>query len=476
MAKRKKGPPATATTAGGQRTPAATAASAAGPMMRKRPHDPLVGCSTPPAPPPLLVHHQQQKKGKAAANPHTMQGVQPSLRPTAAPDAAAAEAGEGPEKTRLELIDEQLALLRANALADTSQKTADTAERSFVGFMNELDIRIGPEGITDQDLGRYIAYLSMRPTITAFGTIKNYVSMGVRRWHQQRGLPWTDTSDRYSVNAALTGARRIMSDAPSQQKLPITVDLLSEIRKQLNIGKSEDACLLAAFTVSFYCLLRKGNVVADRMMGARKGSDGKAKKTKGLQQPLLPSAIRRKDVRVDADGQMWIRLHRTKTIQFGERVLDLPVPNIAGSPINPRQALVYFMQMTADRPADEQLFGYRNSKGEWTPLAYAPYLARLKTLLKKVGVDPARYAGHSFRRGGATFAHESGISPLVIKALGDWLSDTFMRYCEIQRDMRVKAAASLAEGTLAAHGRHAASAAAAAASAATKAAGGGAAR
>jgi hypothetical protein len=158
-------------------------------------------------------------------------------RPTSshAQPTKAAEAAEGSKKAkRLAEIDEQADLLAANALAETSRKTADTAERQFVGFMTEFDIHIGPEGLTDRDLIRYIAYLSLRPSITAFGTIKNYVSMGVRRWHQQRGLPLTDISDRYAVNAVMTGARRTMSDAPSQQKLPITVELLSAMRKELN--------------------------------------------------------------------------------------------------------------------------------------------------------------------------------------------------------------------------------------------------
>lgn len=38
------------------------------------------------------------------------------------------------------------------------------------------------------------------------------------------------------------------------------------------------------------------------------------------------------------------------------------------------------------------------------PLTYAAFCNKLKQLLKKCGNDGLQYSGHSFRRGGATFA------------------------------------------------------------------------
>ena len=55
----------------------------------------------------------------------------------------------------------------------------------------------------------------------------------------------------------------------------------------------------------------------------------------------------------------------------------------------------------------------------------------------------------SFRRGGATFTYQVTKDPLLVKAMGDWLSDTFMRYCEIQMEERHKAAKALAAATAA---------------------------
>ena len=58
----------------------------------------------------------------------------------------------------------------------------------------------------------------------------------------------------------------------------------------------------------------------------------------------------------------------------------------------------------------------------------------LKYLLVRIGLDPAQWSGHSFRRGGASLLYRLGIDPLTIQASGDWSSDTFLRYLEVTLD------------------------------------------
>ena len=53
------------------------------------------------------------------------------------------------------------------------------------------------------------------------------------------------------------------------------------------------------------------------------------------------------------------------------------------------------------------------------------FKARVIAILRK---DPAAYAGHSFRRGGATAMFLAGISDAVIARHGRWNSTTFRRY------------------------------------------------
>ena len=55
----------------------------------------------------------------------------------------------------------------------------------------------------------------------------------------------------------------------------------------------------------------------------------------------------------------------------------------------------------------------------------------LKSLLVCIGVDPSKWSGHSFRRGGASLLYRLGADPLTIQACGDWSSDTFLHYIEV---------------------------------------------
>lgn len=66
--------------------------------------------------------------------------------------------------------------------------------------------------------------------------------------------------------------------------------------------------------------------------------------------------------------------------------------------------------------------------GPLTPLTHHMFVSTLRKCLQHVGVDTSQYSAHSFRRGGATFAHWLGVDPLLIKRMSDWRSDAYMRH------------------------------------------------
>jgi hypothetical protein len=81
----------------------------------------------------------------------------------------------------------------------------------------------------------------------------------------------------------------------------------------------------------------------------------------------------------------------------------------------------------------------------WGPLTYTTFLALTKATIRKAGVDPDKYAGHSYRRGGATWAMAIGIPIPAIKAIGDWRSEAYLLYCEITAQTRRAAARQMAQ-------------------------------
>jgi integrase len=63
-----------------------------------------------------------------------------------------------------------------------------------------------------------------------------------------------------------------------------------------------------------------------------------------------------------------------------------------------------------------------------TPFAKEKLVDILHQRLVNIGEPPTRFAGHSFRRGAAQHALESGLSEDEIQELGRWKSDAVKRY------------------------------------------------
>ena len=56
------------------------------------------------------------------------------------------------------------------------------------------------------------------------------------------------------------------------------------------------------------------------------------------------------------------------------------------------------------------------------------FLQHLRVLLQIAGYNPDLYNGHSFRIGAATTAAQAGVPDHLIKTLGRWKSDCYVRY------------------------------------------------
>ena len=89
----------------------------------------------------------------------------------------------------------------------------------------------------------------------------------------------------------------------------------------------------------------------------------------------------------------------------------------------------------------DRAFSYTPSKF----ITYTSFTTRLKSLLLAAGIDPKLYSGHSFRRGGATYLHSLGATPLEIQASGDWQTMVFTRYLHLSLEDRWKSQQLIAD-------------------------------
>ena len=79
-------------------------------------------------------------------------------------------------------------------------------------------------------------------------------------------------------------------------------------------------------------------------------------------------------------------------------------------------------------------------------ISYKSFTDGLKSVLKQCDIDPARFSGHSFRRGGASYLHSLGGTGLQIQASGDWSTMTFLRYLHLTLEDRWSSQLLMSEG------------------------------
>lgn len=358
-------------------------------------------------------------------------------QPHAAPQARLAAKGSsdgggwtGSKRKRAEpllaALDQEGRDFQAAKYAPNTRRSISTAMTAFLTYCRVTgDWPDLQTGISDQQMIRLIAFWART---LEYGTITSYLSMGVRQWHLENGIPYEAARERDAVDAALKGVRRIKGDTPKKRKLPITIDILIKMSQQMDPASAADASFWAAVTTAFFCLLRKGNITATSKAGAERD----------LQ------AARRADLRWSAaEGGYTLTLRATKTIQYRERELKLSLPILGDPRICPTRAMRRYLHASA-AATSELLMQSPEAAGGWAPLTYAVFLEKLKATLRQAGVNPDAYAGHSLRRGGATWALSIGIPVPAIKAMGDWKSDAYLAYCEFSEQIRKRAALQMA--------------------------------
>ena len=108
------------------------------------------------------------------------------------------------------------------------------------------------------------------------------------------------------------------------------------------------------------------------------------------------------DVTLEASGAV-ISVRWSKTIQFRQRNIHIPLPHIPGSPFCPSNALYLCLHMVQRLTTPYPLFFYRTPAGV-KPLTHSEFMTQLRSCLYQLGFDSALYSGHSLRKVGASFA------------------------------------------------------------------------
>lgn len=299
-------------------------------------------------------------------------------------------------------LDSVVANFRGHYFADSTKRTYQNYLKSYCTFCSLLKIPLVP--LSKTNLARYVAYLSGR---LQYNSIENYLSI-VRFLHAEAGL--ISPLDSHFINTVLRGAKRVLGHHVSS-KLPITPKILLEIFTLLSLHNSKHLCFWAACLVAFFSFLRKSNLFP------------KSAKDFDVHQQLS-----RENVVFYPNG-ICLNVLRTKTIQFLERTLQIPLPRIPASPMCPAKALLLNFKQVPAVSSPSPLFLYMGTTKPQV-LTYSSFINLLKQFLNRLGYNTSLYSGHSFRRGGATFALECGVPADLIQSQGDWKSDAYKYYLD----------------------------------------------
>ena len=158
---------------------------------------------------------------------------------------------------------------------------------------------------------RYATFLAQTQS---FKSVKLSMN-GVRIYYENRGIP-NPLANNSKHKLHMKALRRKLGDV-DRPKLPVTPRVLGWLTTACDKSCPREVAFTAAALIAFFAFLRKSNVTTGR-----------------TQPEEISHALKAGDVAVDdANYRLIIRLRCTKTIQFGERELLIPISGIRGSPI-----------------------------------------------------------------------------------------------------------------------------------------------
>ncbi|KAJ7477503.1 DNA breaking-rejoining enzyme [Mycena latifolia] len=246
------------------------------------------------------------------------------------------------------------------------------------------------------------AFAASSAGIHAGSTARNNIA-ALKAWHIAQNAEWRGGARLHYILAGVEQLAPESSRRPPRP--PINSTMLRVLYDGLDFSNPRDVAVFAAACVAFWGQCRLGELLPI-------SSSSHASKYLPTRQHLSKSSRNKRST--------ILRLPRTKTKIQGEDVTLVA----QSAPLDPRTALD--MHLIANKCGDStSLFTYTSLSGP-TILTKPKFLARCNEIWTRAGYP--RTTGHSFRIGGTTELLLAGVPPDVVKALGRWSSNSFLRY------------------------------------------------
>ena len=273
-------------------------------------------------------------------------------------------------------------------------------------------------------LHRRPRYAAVLARTLKYHSVKQYLHI-VKTLHSEWGLADPLAGDYY-LQCTVRGIQCNLGEAQNH-KAPLTPELLIQILSKLDLNRLEDAAFWASLLLMFFAMLRVSNVLCKVTSCDHS-------------RHLIPS-----DLHFHHKG-MDLAVRSTKTIQFQGRRLIYPFrKSTADTVLCPIKAVVLYLALSPPLPPSGPLFV---SSGSGQPLTATTLATRLKTILKDLGITAGVISCHSARRGGACLAYKLQIPIDTIRLIGDWRSNCYMKYIEVESPLVGKALHNMVSNAL----------------------------
>ena len=304
----------------------------------------------------------------------------------------------------LQALDDKVAAATLKGLANTSTKSLRTHINAYVHFCQKYDLYMFET--SPLHLRRYLLHLS--ETHKSVDSMKNYIA-GVKNFYLLMGREPPDTSD-YLYKLTVTGLTRIKGHV-TKQAAPVTPQLLLDLFPYVQFTDPRELVAWVATVVNFYTLSHKSNYLPD----SGKKFDPHQHLTRGNLSKV--------------GGMYFVRTRYAKNIQFKQQELTIPLMVNPDKRVCPVYWLDYMCWEIPVGPSDPA-YTVPRGNGKFA-LSYSQYTAVFRKWLAQAGYPAKKYSTHSLRRGGATWAARTGLPPHIIKMMGAWRSQAYLRYIEL---------------------------------------------
>ena len=291
---------------------------------------------------------------------------------------------------------------KQNAFAKATYSNLHTQFRTYFAFCVYFDRR--PLPATSHTLCGYVQFLSraLKPP-----SVRNYLS-GVKTLHTLLGHRYQFSED-FHLQLVLRGISRLNPHVP-RRAIPVTPEILRSIYHSMDHGSSLQRSVWACSLLLFYTMTRLGSILPASI--------------NHLNQHTF---LTRDCVNPCAEGLL-ITLLQTKTIQFGRRRLHIPLLRW-DSILCPVDAYHKHLSLTPSYSGVPAFVFVQD--GAIKSLTKDIFITCFRNMARSARIeDAALFTGHSFRRGGATWAFQAGLPGELIQICGDWASDAYKQYLE----------------------------------------------